>query len=189
MKLLAKLGLKLYKRQIGIYYGMGKRNRMERKKNRKPFFSTKTGGILKGVATIIAPNIVGALEGVTSIPEAISTINNSALPDEKKVSFRELILREYETEVMDRTSAREREVRVLEAGGGNYLMKVLGWTCSAAFLVVIASALGVYELPENINRDFLMFGAGAVVTAFTQVLNYYYGSSSGSARKNDLMFK
>lgn len=160
---------------------------MARKKNRKPFFKTKVGGILKGVASIIAPNLVGALEGVKDVQGALAVIADSDESEETKITLRELTLREYEIEVMDRASAREREVRVLEAGGNNYLMNVLGWGTTAAFLMVVITGLGIYEMPTEINRDYLMFASGAVVSAFMTVLAYYFGSSAGSKQKTQHM--
>ena len=157
------------------------------KRKKKPFFKTKVGGILKGVAGIVAPSIVNALESVSSVPEALKVISDSDISEETKVTLRELTLKEYEIEVMDRTSAREREVKVLEAGGNNMLMNVLGWGCTLAFLAVACTGLGLIEIPSDINRDYLMFASGAIVSAFMTVLAYYFGSSAGSKQKTDLM--
>lgn len=177
--LLHRLGVKVATNTINKTFGMEKR--------KKPFFQTRTGGVIKGIASIVAPNIVNALEGVTSIPDAIGVINNAALPEEQKVSLREIVLREYEAEVMDRSSAREAEIARIEAGGSNHLMTVLGWGVTITFLMLVAVTLGVYELPENINKEYFMFGAGAVSSAFMTVLAYYFGSSAGSAQKNKLI--
>ena len=165
-----------------------RQRRAERRANRKPFFETKVGGVLKGVAGIVAPNIVNALEDVENVTEALQIISDSdGISEDTKITLRELTLREYEIEVMDRTSAREREVKVLEAGGNNMLMNVLGWGCTLAFLAVACTGLGLIEIPSDINRDYLMFASGAIVSAFMTVLAYYFGSSAGSKQKTDLM--
>lgn len=157
--------------------------RAERRANRKPFFETKAGGVLKGVATIVAPNLVNALEGVDSVTDALQVINGSGESEETKITLRELTIREYEIEVMDRTSAREREVRVLEAGGNNHLMDVLGWGVTLAFLGMAGILMGLIPLGETVDREYLLFGAGAVSSAFMTVLAYFFGSSQGSKQK------
>ena len=153
------------------------------KRKRKPFFQTKVGGILKGVASIVAPNLVTVLEGATDVGEAIKIIGGSDESDETKIMLKNLAITEYEIEVMDRTSAREREVKVLQAGGNNSLMNVLGWGTTLLFGMVVLVGLGIITMPENINRDYLMFASGAVVSAFMTILAYYFGSSQGSAQK------
>ena len=166
--------------------------RAERRANRKPFFETKVGGILKGVSSVIAPNLVGALEGVEDISEALKIISGEdSISDETRATLRELALKEYEIEVMDRTSAREREVRVLEAGGDNLMMKTIGWTISLCFIGLVASALGFIELPIDIDngpkRDFLMLATGAVFAKMTSVVDYFFGSSMGSKQKTNIL--
>lgn len=162
--------------------------RAERRANRKPFFETKVGGILKGVSSVIAPNLVGALEGVEDISEALKIISGEdSISDETRATLRELALKEYEIEVMDRTSAREREVRVLEAGGSNHLMSVLGWGVTLTFMALVAVTLGLVDLPEDLNKEYFMFGAGAVSSSFMTVLAYYFGSSAGSKQKTNIL--
>ena len=159
--------------------------RAERRANRKPFFQTKAGGVLKGVASIIAPNLVNALDGVDSVTDALGIINGSGESEETKIKLRQLTIDQYEIEVMDRSSAREAEVARLEAGGGNHLMQVLGWGVTLTFIALVAVTLGIYELPEDLNKEYFMFGAGAVSSAFMTVLAYYFGSSAGSKQKTN----
>lgn len=177
--LLHKIGIKVATNQVNKVFGM--------EKKRKPFFQTRTGGVLKGIASIVAPNIVNALEGVTSIPDAIGVINNAAIPDEQKVSLREIVLREYEAEVMDRSSAREAEIARLEAGGSNHLMTVLGWGVTLTFILMVLVTLGFIDLPASVTESKFMFGAGAVTSSFATVLAYYFGSSAGSKQKNQMI--
>lgn len=161
--------------------------RAERKANRKPFFETNVGAGLKAVAGLVAPNVVTALEGVEDVAEALGIIRSSDESPEVKAQLQEYTLQQYELEVEDRKSARDREVKILEAGGNNYLQNVIGWGITAAFLLVAITGLGVLDIPEDINRDYLMFASGSIVTAFMAVVSYFFGSSIGSKQKTNLM--
>jgi len=165
-----------------------KARRAERRANRKPFFETTTGGVLKGVASIVAPQLVQTLDGAQTVGEALEIIaKNPEISEDTKVTLRELTLSEYEIEVMDRASAREREIKVLEAGGNNMLMSVLGWGVTLCFVLVVVVSLGLIDLPNEVNRDYYLWASGAVSSAFMTVLAYYFGSSAGSKQKTNLL--
>ena len=161
--------------------------RAARRANRKPFFETGVGKGLKTVAALVAPNLVQALDGVEDVAGALGIIRNSDESAEVKAQLQEYTLAQYELEVEDRMSARQREVDVLYAGGNNYLMNVLGWGVTACFIGVALTGLGIVEIPEDINRDYLMFASGSIVSAFMTVLAYYFGSSIGSKQKTNML--
>ena len=161
--------------------------RAARKANRKPFFQTGVGIGLKTVASLVAPNLVNALDGIETVGEALGVIRNSDEGADVKAQLQEFTLAQYELEVEDRLSARDREVRVLEAGGNNMLMNVLGWGVTLCFIGVALTGLGIINIPEDINRDYLMFASGSIVSAFMTVLAYYFGSSVGSKQKTHMM--
>ena len=152
-------------------------------KEKKKFFETGVGRVLKGAASIVAPGLVGALEGVTTVGEAISVIKESTeIDDDAKIRLQELTLETYEAEVSDRISARQREATIAAAGGSDILFKTIGWTISLAFLAIVAGAVGLWEVPEGQQRLFDM-GFGAVVAQMTAIVSYYFGSSMGSKQK------
>lgn len=161
--------------------------RAARKAGRKPFFQTGVGIGLKTVASLVAPNLVNALDKVESVGDALGIIRSSDESPEIKAQLQEFTLAQYELEVEDRMSARAREVDVLYAGGNNYLMNVLGWGVTACFVGVALTGLGIVEVPDDINRDYLMFASGSIVSAFMTVLAYYFGSSIGSKQKTSMM--
>ena len=97
-----------------------------------------------------------------------------------------MVLEAYEAEVQDRVSARQREAVVAAAGGSDILFKVIGWSIAAAFLVVVAAAVGLWEVQESQQRLFDM-GFGAVIAQMTAVVSYYFGSSFGSKQKTNIM--
>lgn len=80
----------------------------------------------------------------------------------------------------DRQSAREREMEVKDRTPA-----VLAFVCFMGFFGILGLMMFI-DIPENAKDPLLiMLGAlGAVVTGITQ---YYYGSSSGSAKKNNIL--
>ena len=97
-----------------------------------------------------------------------------------------MVLEAYEAEVSDRVSARQREAVVAASGGSDILFKVIGWSIAASFLVIVAGAIGLWEIPEGQQRLYDM-AFGAVVAQMTAVVSYYFGSSFGSKQKTDIM--
>lgn len=72
-------------------------------------------------------------------------------------------------------------------------MKHLGKVQGALAAIVVAGFLALTGLimfaPEikQSMRDALLMMAGTLSTGFGMVLSYYFGSSSGSARKDELL--
>lgn len=82
----------------------------------------------------------------------------------------------------DRDSARKRQ-----AAMGDWTPSVI------SFLIILAFSLVLYlfltqQLPEQGGlRDSVLILIGTLASAFTQVTNYYLGSSAGSAQKTELL--
>lgn len=84
--------------------------------------------------------------------------------------------------VDDRKSAREREIAVKDS-----TPKILAAIITLGFLGVLFYMVR-YGLPEQ-NRDSLLMMLGALGSGWTMVLGYYYGTSAGSAAKNEILLK
>ena len=69
----------------------------------------------------------------------------------------------------------------------NIFMFVLGGLIVLAFFATIA-ILVFFEIPQ-LNEDLLNISIGAEISAFTGVVMYFYGSSKGSADKNEMLHK
>ena len=97
----------------------------------------------------------------------------------------------FAKEVEDRASARDREAAVAASAEAPVLNKVvtpvlaLG-TVSIA-LVLFGIVLFQTGLIDPSRKDLAIYILGALTTAVTQILSYYFGSSDGSAKKNVLL--
>ena len=154
---------------------------------KKPFFETVVGASLKTVASILAPNLVKALEGVGSVKDALAIVRESTESPEVKAQLQEFALKQYEVEIQDRISAREREAKVIASGSSDILFKTVGWGITLAFLLIVLYGIGIIPPDPELNKDFLMFSAGSVTSAFMAVVSYYFGSSIGSKQKTNMI--
>lgn len=82
----------------------------------------------------------------------------------------------------DRDSARKRQAAMRD-----YTPSIIGYLIIIAFAFVMYMFLS-QQLPEQGSyRDSILIMIGTLAAAFTQVTNYFLGSSAGSAVKTDLM--
>ena len=155
-------------------------------KKRKKFGQTTVGKILKGAVSLINPTLGSVLEGATTVEDAIAGIGAADVTPEEKIRAKELVLEAYEAEVADRIAARNREAAIAASGGSDILFKTIGWSIAVAFIIVVAAAVGLWEVKPEQQRLFDM-GFGAVIAQMTAVVSYYFGSSFGSKQKTLLM--
>lgn len=149
-----------------------------------PKLATAVGGPFAGMATkFIAAKLLGN-ESASEIElaEAIENASPAQLAQLKgieaefKTEMRRLGIEEYGLEIEDRKDARaivdKRPQIVLS------IMYSIGY-----FGLVIGLMLGTLEIPEN-GRDMMIGLLGVLTAAQTQVLNFWFGSSSGSKDKS-----
>ena len=155
-------------------------------RRKKKFGSTTVGKILGGALGLVNPALGGLITGDSTPEDLIQQIKDSAIPSEDKIRAQELVLEAYEAEVEDRVSARQREALVAASGGSDVLFKTIGWSIALAFLIIVAGAVGLWDVPLEQQRLFDM-AFGAVVAQMTAVVSYYFGSSFGSKQKTDII--
>ena len=139
------------------------------KKDRKPFFQTKVGSILKGAASIVAPQLVTALEGVSSVGDAIGLINGSGLEPEDKEKLLNVVFEAQKTEEQELTKRHTADAMSDSWLSKNVRPLVLIWC------IVIFSGFGILDAVDSvaftINQDW--------ITTFRSVMNsviaFYFG--------------
>jgi hypothetical protein len=153
-----------------------------------PTIATALGGPLAGVA-------VKALSGVllgheNGSEDDVKAAMASASPDQLaalkkidadfKVSMKELDIDLERIAAGDRDSARKMQTETKD-----WVPKLLAIVITFGFFGILVWML-VQGMPQTGTEALLMM-LGALGTAWTGVVNFYYGSSAGSKAKNDLL--
>jgi hypothetical protein len=153
-----------------------------------PTIATALGGPLAGVA-------VKALSGVllgheNGSEDDVKAAMASASPDQLaalkkidadfRVSMKELDIDLERIAAGDRDSARKMQTETKD-----WVPKLLAIVITLGFFGILIWML-VQGMPQTGTEALLMM-LGALGTAWTGVVNFYYGSSAGSKAKNDLL--
>jgi hypothetical protein len=155
-----------------------------------PTIATALGGPLAGLAAkTLSTVILGKEDGSeTEIAKALQSASPDQLAAIKKIDA-DFKTRMAELEIdlerivaADRDSARKREVAL-----GDHTPKILAAAITIGFFGILFWMF-VYGVPKNGNEALLLM-LGALQTAFTGVIAYYFGSSAGSKAKTDALSK
>jgi hypothetical protein len=142
------------------------------------------GGPLGGIAGKMVRDALGvetddaALDVLQTDPEALLKVKQAEIDFDKRLAELGIDLEKIHQE--DRDSARRREMAV-----GDYTPKVLAYLLTIGFFGTLAALL-YFGLPMD-GRDVIMVMIGSLGTAWVATVNYYFGSSSGSAAKTNLL--
>ena len=152
-----------------------------------PTIGTVLGGPLGGLAGAALASVLG----VENTPDALETAVQNATPEQLlniraadntfKLQMAELGFKSLsdleKIAADDRANARQREIVT-----SDWMPKALGLFVVIGFFSVMALMI-FQELPPT-GRDSLLVLVGALGAAFGSIIQYYYGSSSGSAAKS-----
>jgi uncharacterized protein YjbJ (UPF0337 family) len=95
-------------------------------------------------------------------------------------------LEQLKIEVSDRIDARAREIAIIKSGQKDKTLKILGLGIVASFIsAVFLILLGVGKV-ESVLAGTLI---GYLSAKAEQVVSYYFGSSSGSKSKDEVIQK
>lgn len=126
-------------------------------------------GIIKDIAGIADQFITTDGERESFKIQAISAVNSH-------------IARIHELENSDRDSARRREIEVKDK-----MPAILATGITIGFFSILFHILN-YDIADK-SRDIANIMLGSLGAGFTGVLNYYFGSSTSSNQKNDIISK
>lgn len=150
-----------------------------------PTIATALGGPLAGMGVKAIVSALGLTEG--SGEKEIAAALQSATPDQllalKKADqdfatrMKELDIDLEKVSAGDRDSARRREVDAHD----NWTPRILGGLCVSGFFATVFAILFGYGVADSALAGTLI---GYVSAKAEQVVSYYFGSSSSSARKD-----
>ena len=153
-----------------------------------PSIATALGGPLAGVAMKTLSSALFGNEDGTE--EQISAAMASATPDQlaaiKKIDADFKVQMKSLDIDLERIAAGDRDsARQMQRETKDWVPKVLAIVITLGFFGILIWML-LNGMPKTGTEALLMM-LGALGTAWTGVVNFYYGSSAGSKAKNDLL--
>lgn len=149
--------------------------------------TTRVGDFLrkiKGVAPDIL-QVAGNISGISSLTKLGQMIDEDDVLTEKQkeIALAELQidLREYELEVADRTSARERQVEIAKSGKKDLLYNVTGFVGLIVFTFVVYSIIYL-EVPKG-NKEIFIHLIGIVEGVALSIFGFFFGSSDKEKKR------
>ena len=153
-----------------------------------PTIATALGGPLAGVAVKTLSNVLlghenGSEDDVkpamaSASPDQLATLKK--IDADFKVQMKELDIDLERIAAGDRDSARRMQTETKD-----WVPKLLAIVITIGFFGILVWML-VQGMPQTGTEALLMM-LGALGTAWTGVVNFYYGSSAGSKAKNDIL--
>jgi hypothetical protein len=144
-------------------------------------------------ATSLVTAVGDALDKVTTSDEEKKELDNELAKAsmQYELQMATLGVQEKQIEMQDRDSARVNQSRVQESEHASWLAKNVQPFLA---IVIIALTFGMYwyivfngdkkNLDDSGMKDLVIYILGALTTIVTQVVAYFFGSSSGSAAKS-----
>lgn len=153
-----------------------------------PTIATALGGPVAGMAVkALSSAIFGRDDaGPAEVQEALQNATPDQLLAIKRadqdfaVKMRELEIDLERIAVDDRKSARDMQIATRD-----WLPKTMAIMVTVGFFGILIHMLA-YGMPEN-GTEALLIMIGSLGTAWTGIINFYYGSSAGSQKKTDAL--
>lgn len=153
-----------------------------------PALATALGGPLAGTAaSILGASLLNKADASEAeIAEVVAAGSPETLARLREIDagfktrMQELGIDLERINQADRASARERETKLQD-----WTPRILATLVTLGFFGTLAWIVSV-GLPAN-GGEAVLIMLGSLGTAWTQIVAYYYGSSAGSAEKNQLI--
>ena len=154
----------------------------------------KVAPVAASVATatgILPPGVAAALKLAPAashddIEAAVIKADPTQLAELRRIdadlekSMAENGLQRFQAEAADRDSARKREIAV-----GDSTPRIFAWVALGGFLGLVF-LLAFKSIPDS-TENLIYAAVGILGTILTAVCQYYFGSSSGSKSKDDVV--
>lgn len=147
----------------------------------KKFKDTKLGKFIKLKAPKVL-EVAGDLlpdEGLLGVVKNLID-NEPDLSPEEKQQIHERLVDFYKLEVEDRNSARQREIEMIKAGSGDWMMNATGVIGLGSFLLLLI-AIVFMDVPES-NKELMIHTTGIVEGIVLSIVGYYFGSIAKKGR-------
>lgn len=149
-----------------------------------PMLGTALGGPLGGMAGKFLAEKLGIepeqIEATITNATPETLINLKHAENDFKAKMKDLGVKEEQLHQQDRASARDRQSKT-----GDWTPSIIGPLIILGFFSILYMLIN-NKVPDDQNEAFLIM-LGALGTMTTQVMNYFFGSSSGSKNKTKLL--
>lgn len=151
---------------------------------------TLAGGAVSLIASAFgvedAENPEAVYEAIKADPNAVVKLKEIEL--DNKVELNKLALQQDQAYLADTQNARSAQVqREQTTGKKDVNLYALAWTIVVGFFSLTGILTFVPIPTDSTGVVFLLFGA--LIAGFTQVINYFFGSSKSSTDKTKMLFK
>lgn len=154
-----------------------------------PFKDSKLGVWLK----TNVPTAINAVENFVPAPvkgglDIVKNLIGTApgLTDEQKNEGLKLA-DDHELEMLKENDANTADARAREIAVKDKTPMVLAYTITGGFFGLLA--IMIFHILPNANQTLLNVMVGSLGTAWIGIVNYYFGSSQGSAKKSETIEK
>ena len=151
-----------------------------------PMIATSLGGPMAGAGVAFLVKRLGLDPGVSQADlEAKITSGDPDLQLKIKQAETDFTEHMKALNVADRADARQLGETYVRAGRRNYRQDILAYLAIAAFGVSLYE-LFTMNLPTA-NRELIVYALGALTVLVKDVYGYDFGTTAGSAQKNDMI--
>jgi len=153
-----------------------------------PTIATALGGPLAGVAVRTLSNaLLGRENGSEAeVKEALEAATPEQLAQIKQVDANfKVRMKELDIDLERIASGDRDSARKMQMANNDWIPRLLAVMITVGFFGILVWML-MKGMPQTGTEALLMM-LGALGTAWTGVINFYYGSSAGSKQKNDLL--
>jgi hypothetical protein len=140
-----------------------------------------------------APEVLDLVDDYLPPVKILTTLisGKTDLPEADRLEYKKLLIdyeaELYRLEVLDRESARSREVEISKSGRFDLMFYLTGIVCLSAFVLVVYAI--VYQSIPAENKELFIHLVGLVEGAVLTIIAYYYGTSKSSSDKTKMLAK
>jgi len=157
-----------------------------------PMLATAIGGPVGGLAVQVLGEALGISEPTQSKIEGAFKSGNMTGEQVAAVRQAEIALEKRSQELginLEEIHAKDRDsARLMQVQTKSWLPPALAVLITVGFFGILAGML-TGSLQASGNSEAMLILLGALAAAWGSVVNFYYGSSAGSAAKNEMLSK